>query len=137
MSKARRSVIICIFGGLFFLAGSIVLFFVNPVEKSLFPPCPFHYITGLYCPGCGSLRGLHQLLHGNIIGALEYNPLMVVSLPFVAYGLFVQGVKILTGRQLPTVFIKAHWIWALFVLIILYTIARNLPWLPFNWLAPG
>ena len=43
------------------------------------PPCPLRALTGLYCPGCGSTRTLHALLHGDLATAMAMNPLLVVS----------------------------------------------------------
>lgn len=57
----------------------------EPGEFRLFPPCPFLWLTGFYCPGCGSLRALHQLLHGNFAAAISFNPFAVLALPFVGY----------------------------------------------------
>ena len=55
------------------LAGA-ALYLFNPAESRLFPPCPFHALTGWQCPGCGSLRAAHCLLHGEFIAAFRLNP---------------------------------------------------------------
>lgn len=60
------------------------LYFFNPQEIPSFPRCPFLALTGLKCPGCGTLRGIHSLLHLRFADAWAYNPLMVVSIPFLA-----------------------------------------------------
>ena len=39
-----------------------------------YPTCPFLAITGWYCPGCGSLRAVHDLLHGDLAGAVRPQP---------------------------------------------------------------
>ena len=68
------------------LASGLLLFYAfNPIEQSFFIPCPFHYLTGLHCPGCGSQRALHQLVHFNMYEAFRYNPLLVLSLPILIY----------------------------------------------------
>ncbi len=67
------------------LTGCIVLYAYEPGGSGLFPSCPFRAITGLHCPGCGTLRGLHQLLHGNLVGAFDFNPLMVLAIPFIGH----------------------------------------------------
>lgn len=118
-------------------AGIILLRVFDPATSGVFPPCPVRYLTGLYCPGCGSLRALHALLHGDLRRAWAMNPLMVVMLPFVTYGLVSEGLLELRGKGLPQVMLPASWIRALFVAIILFAIARNLPVHPFNLLAPG
>jgi hypothetical protein len=37
-------------------------------------PCPFHYFTGIECPGCGMTRACIALGRGDISNALHYNP---------------------------------------------------------------
>lgn len=99
------------------------------------PPCPFHWLTGLYCPGCGATRALHALLHGNLQKALSMNPVFVLALPIVA---LLFAAQCLT---LPSVFLRATrifsdarpWAW----LLIGFAVLRNLPWYPFSLLAPG
>ena len=113
-----------------------VLISFNPASSSVFPPCPFHALTGLYCPGCGSLRALHQLLHGHPLEALGLNPLMVMSLPILGYALASEAVLATVGRRLPGVRLPASWIWILLGAIILYWILRNIPVYPLTTLAP-
>jgi hypothetical protein len=62
------------------LAG-VVLFCFDPSRSAFYPVCLFHKTTGLLCPGCGSLRALHELLHGHLATAWRFNPLLVGSLP--------------------------------------------------------
>lgn len=40
-------------------------------------PCIFHFLTGLYCPGCGGTRSILYLLHGQIGLSLQYHPLVL------------------------------------------------------------
>lgn len=118
-------------------AGLVLLELFDPATSRIFPPCPVHYLTGWYCPGCGSLRAIHQLLHGNLRAAWAMNPLTVVLLPFLSYGLISSILLEWRGRGLPQPFLRAAWIRALCVAIVLFGIARNLPLHPFDWLAPG
>jgi hypothetical protein len=100
-----------------------------------FVACVFHQLTGLYCPGCGGTRAMHALVHFDLERALSMN-----ALPFVAAPLLL----LLTARLqgwLPatserwTRFVANPWFWA--VLVGGFTVLRNLPWAPFNALAPG
>ena len=118
-------------------AGAVLLELFDPATSGIFPPCPVRYLTGWYCPGCGSLRAIHQLLHGNLRSAWALNPLTVVLLPFLTYGLASLALLELCGRGLPQPFLLAGWIRALCVVIVLFGIARNLPMHPFDLLAPG
>lgn len=118
-------------------AAVILLRVFDPATSGIFPPCPVHYLTGWYCPGCGSLRALHQLLHGNLRAAWAMNPLTILLLPYLAYGLASRGLAQIRGEGLPRVFVPANGILALCGVIVLFGIARNLPIHPFDWLAPG
>jgi len=115
----------------------ILLRVFDPATSGIFPPCPIRYLTGLYCPGCGSLRAMHALLHGELARAWAMNPLMIVMLPFVTCGLVSAALLELRGNGLPEIMLPAKWIRAFCVVVVLYAVARNLPLYPFDLLAPG
>lgn len=114
----------------------VALRFFDPATSGIFPPCPFRALTGWYCPGCGSLRAFHQLLHGNLRQSLALNPFAVVVLPFLAYGTVSHMVFQLRGRYLPRLFLPAFWIRVLCAAIIAFGILRNSHVYPLSWLAP-
>ena len=66
-----------------FTAALVPLYLFNPANGR-FPVCPFHALTGWLCPGCGSQRALHDLMHGNFGEAFRHNALLVVSIPLLA-----------------------------------------------------
>lgn len=128
--KGFKTIIILIF----IIIGVIYFYKYNPAE-SLYPPCPFYYLTGFYCPGCGSSRAVHNILHGRFLKALDLNPLMVLSIPFVLY-LFISEIQI--GKKFiikRPVFNLGMYIFII-GLIIVYWILRNVPVFPFTILAP-
>jgi hypothetical protein len=135
MNPRQRSLLLAMFAALA-LAASVLCVF-DPATSGIFPPCPVRYLTGWYCPGCGSLRAIHQLLHGHLQAAWAMNPLTVVLLPFLSYGLISSALFEIRGRGLPEPFLRAVWIRALCAAIILFGIVRNLPLHPFDLLAPG
>ena len=107
-----------------------VLFLFNPSQYHFYPVCFFHEVTGLLCPGCGALRAMHQLLHGHLAAAFHFNPLLVLALPF----LFWMGVRLIARNaehQSPSVALRPFWIWALFAVVVVFGVLRNLP---FAWL---
>ncbi len=117
--------------------GAVLLRLFDPAHSLLFPPCPLRYFTGLYCPGCGSLRAMHALLHGELRQAFAMNSLTVILLPFLGCGLVSEVSSRLWGRPLVMTRLPAEWIRALFAVIVLFGVARNLPFHPFDLLAPG
>jgi hypothetical protein len=114
----------------------IFLYVFDPSTSLIYPPCPFHALTGYYCPGCGSLRALHQLLHGHLLKAFDLNPLMVLLLPFLGYSLLSYIFEGIIKKTPPKVFIPAIYIWVLLGVILLFCILRNLTIYPFTLLAP-
>ena len=74
-------------------AGVAVFFFFDPATAGFYPPCLFRTVFGAQCPGCGSLRALHQLLHGNIAAAWAFNKPLLIALPLASvFAAFRSGV---------------------------------------------
>ncbi len=103
--------------------------------NSPFPPCSFFAVTGYYCIGCGLTRALHALVHGDVLTALSMNPLAMAMLAIAPLVLgWALGWRPHWMQPLISLLMKpAFWL----TLLPLYWIARNLPWVPFTWLAPG
>ncbi len=99
---------------------------VDPVSCRLFPRCLLHAVTGLHCPGCGTMRALHELAHGHWLAAIRLNALTVLALPALG-ALWVSG-------RLDR--LKPVWIWTLLVVVVAFGVLRNLPWYPWTLLAP-
>ena len=112
-------------------AGATYLFIFEPGKSGFFPVCPFRAITGFTCPGCGSTRGLHRLLHGDLFAAFEFNPLLILSLPFLFYALVRYTNAAMRGRPLKGNQLNAKYIWLLFVVILSFWVFRNTPIYPF------
>lgn len=49
-------------------------------------PCPFKYLTGIDCPGCGFQRSVIALIQGNLHQSLHLYPAAIPLLTFFAYG---------------------------------------------------
>ena len=72
------------FAGIMGIAGIAVLFLFDPAVAGFYPPCLFRTVFGVQCPGCGSLRAAHQLLHGNVQQAWALNKPLLIALPLAA-----------------------------------------------------
>ena len=66
------------------LAASVALHVRDPHQSGSYGFCPWLALTGTYCPGCGGLRAVNDLTHGDLVGAASSNLLLVGSLPFLA-----------------------------------------------------
>lgn len=107
------------------IAALLMLRLFDPATSGVFPPCPFRALTGWLCPGCGSLRAIHQLLLGNFSKAFALNPFAVISLPFLAYGMASYTRFVVCGKYLPHIFVPGKWIKALAASIVLFGFVRN------------
>jgi len=123
---------------LFILIGIAVLFyFLDPVQHSLFPQCIFHSISGYHCPGCGSQRAIHSLVHLNFAGVVGNNFLFLPALLLIAYHYIRPPLNNFMKWKLPNIFYSKKTPWIIFAVVVLFWILRNLPWYPFSVLAPN
>ncbi len=112
-----------------------MLFFFDPRQYHFYPICFFHKTTGLLCPGCGALRGLHQLLHGHLAAAFRFNPMLIVSLPFLAWF----GARLVRQKAAPqprSLGLRPAWLWLMLAAVLVVSVLRNLPGTTFALLRP-
>jgi hypothetical protein len=115
---------------------AFVIYAIPPDESSWYPRCVLHSVTGLHCPGCGATRAVHALVHGEVEQAVAFNLLFLLSLPaFVYYG-FRLGAALLSGRDFQPSSIMMLVVRCWLVALIVFGIVRNLPFYPFDLLAP-
>jgi hypothetical protein len=127
LGVARRHFLIGLLFAPVAIAALVVLYRVDPSQSNCFPRCPLHEFTGLHCPGCGSTRAMHSLLHGRVAEALRCNPLLVVGLPCVVlFSLWRYHVG--HGSRACAL--------ATLAIVMAYGVARNIPCYPFKLLAP-
>jgi len=97
---------------------------VDPRIPGRWPTCPVNALTGLACPGCGSLRAVGALVHGQLLEAVGYNALLVLALPVAV----LAGARAFLGAGSP----PRRWAPvnpgpAVLLALVLWTILRNLP----------
>ncbi|MHB1613991.1 MAG: DUF2752 domain-containing protein [Actinomycetes bacterium] len=106
---------------------------VDPNHPGHYPTCPFYWLTGYYCPGCGSLRAIHDLAHGQLAAAAHLNVLTVAFIPVLAVMWLSWSVR--RARGLPRRRVAPGWVvWGLLGLVLAFGLVRNLPF--GHWLAP-
>lgn len=119
------------------LAGAVYVRAVDPARGGAYLACPFHRVTGLWCPGCGMTRAFHHLLTGDVLGALSSNALLPLVLALGGYLCLAWAWPPLTGRRLTALNRVPAGAWAgLVALALVYGVLRNLPVAPFASLAP-
>ena len=134
VSKRIGVVLLIVMG----LVGFVSIYYTfNPSQHSFFIPCPFHYMTGYHCPGCGSQRAIHQILHGDLMAAFWINPLLLLSIPILLYAFGQRAYNYVFKTQYRVSFFYHKWfIYGYFGIAILFWIARNIAIYPFTLLSP-
>lgn len=123
--------------GILLLISALTLFFVyDPSEVSLFPPCPFLYLTGFYCPGCGSQRAIHDLLHGDLVGGLDHNLMIGLLLLVLGYQMIHWVLTRYSNRPIKNILHHPYATNTILALVIAFWVLRNISISPFNVLAP-
>jgi hypothetical protein len=84
-------------------------------------------LTGLYCPGCGTMRTIHALAHLDPVAALGLNPLAVAMVPFLLFWWGRWLVNAWRGRPRRTTLAHPAYLWAFLALVLVYWVVRNLP----------
>lgn len=129
MHKKRitKTLVFCLCITLLIVIGGIVYFKYNPADHTFFPKCSFLTLTGLKCPGCGSQRTIHALLHFDIHSAFSYNALIMLSIPYLMMLItgkiaqfFNPHSKFALKLQHPYI------IWSFFAIVILFWVTRNI-----------
>jgi hypothetical protein len=114
----------------------VYLYAFPPGQGMPYPPCWFHALTGLHCPGCGATRCANALLHGDLAQAAAYNALLLACLPFVLLAVLRRAFHAARGGPAPPP-ILPRWCWAgIAAAVLLFGVLRNLPLEPFRLLAP-
>lgn len=115
---------------------TLTLRFRDPHGTGSWGLCPWLVLTGQYCPGCGGLRAVNDLTHGDLAAAASSNLLFVALLPLIALVAARWVIDAWTGRQRAALSPSARTtlIGAFVVLALVFTVVRNTP--VGSWLAP-
>ena len=106
-------------------AGLAVVYRFPPTEYSFYPRCPIYLTTHWLCPGCGSTRALHELLHGNVAGAFHFNAMFTVLSPLVFAWLAFCCYRVMRYDRFPDFAMPRPLVACLAVVVVLFTVARN------------
>jgi len=115
------------------VAATAVVAVRDPFRHHLSPPCPFHALTGLWCPFCGGTRAVWAAVHGHFGLMMHANALLPVMALAAAWGWVTWLGKATGWWRCPYPSTRAV-AWAFAGLLITFTVLRNLPGLSF--LAP-
>ena len=117
------------------LAAAIAVALRDPHVPGSWGSCPFLAVTGYYCPGCGGLRAVHDVLTGDLLAGLQSNLMGLVLCGLLTALWAVWFVAQCRGR--PVAWEKVVPSWAAYTFLALFavfSVFRNTPW--GSWLAP-
>ncbi len=128
--KPRLIVVLCVATGIFVVA-MLVFRSLGSVDSPWVPKCALHHLTGLHCPGCGTTRAIHALANGRFGDAIRFNPLLILGLPAILGAISFQRRRERRGQP--------AWpglAWTCVAVLLVYSVARNVPSPERAWLAP-
>lgn len=100
----------------------------DPFRPGAWPVCPFHALTGWYCPLCGSTRAFYALAHGQIGLMVDSNLMLPLWLALAVWGWlrWLSKLQLLPARMAVPAAGAGVWCTALAAGAVFW-VARNLP----------
>jgi hypothetical protein len=89
------------------------------------PVCPWWFITGTWCPGCGTMRGISATLHGHVWGLWVYNKLSFFSMPLLLFAFLDVTFRACFRYKIPNLKPGPYLVYFVLVLIFSFWILRN------------
>lgn len=113
-------------------AAAGVIYATDPTTPGNLPVLCISKLVGICCPGCGGMRMVYSVLHGDVGAALHYNAIALVLSALCVWSLVAWTRGRLRGRHMRS---WMHWKRTPLVLGIVvgvWFVIRNLPFEPFS-----
>ncbi len=103
----------------------LVIYYILKSNELMSIPCPFHYVTGLKCPGCGMTRMCLHLAKGEFRAAFASNAVMFFLAPLFV---LAAATKLILVPEFLTPECKAYRIaeTAILVILLVFWVVRNI-----------
>lgn len=122
-SSLREPALVGVVGaGLFTL-----LRFRDPHGSGTYGYCPSLLLTGHPCPGCGGLRAVNNLMHGDVAAAVSSNVLAVALVAVLAVAWLAWVASRWRGRSGPMIVMSERWGYVAIATLVVFGVVRNLP----------
>ena len=99
----------------------------DPSDSVYAPKCISYTTFNIICPGCGVQRAAHSILNGEMMKGIYFNPLIVLSIPYVLLLILMELFKF--KYKLPKLYLTLYGeksIWIVLVILVVYTLLRNI-----------
>ena len=110
------------------VAAATLLHVRDPPVDGSYGSCPFLELTGRPCPGCGGLRAVSALTHGDVVGALNSNALAVALVAVLALAWATWAVRRARGTDARMLLLSDHALVLVLVAAVAFGVIRNTPW---------
>ena len=123
----KKKILIAAAISLVLVAVAFMFYVFDPEKTALFPKCPFLMATGYECPGCGSQRAVHSILHLDFKSAFSRNALILFLVPYILLGIYLEFFN--GKRRFPKLEKIFFGKWAAIMVvsgILVYWVVRNL-----------
>jgi hypothetical protein len=96
------------------------------------PVCPTKALLDIDCPGCGSLRMLYSLLHGDLVAAAGFNALGLAALVLLVWAYLAWTYGRVVGRRIRGWQHHRRSAAVTLALVTVWFVVRNIPFAPFT-----
>ena len=135
-SFKNKSFLILFYSGII-LAGIAYRFFDPYLNgDSFLPICPVYKSTGFFCTGCGSQRAFHEIYNGQFLSAIHQNLLFTIIYLLCIFDFILILFKQEKIRPFTLLSSYKKLSLVILVIIIVFTLARNINLPLFELLAP-
>jgi hypothetical protein len=110
------------------LGASALLRLHDPHAPGAYGFCPFLVITGHPCPGCGGLRAVNDLTHGQVGAAISSNLLAVGLVTFLVVAWTTWALRRARGTDARMLVMSDRALVLVLVVALVFGVARNTPW---------
>ena len=110
------------------LGAAALLRLRDPHDPGSYGFCPFLAITGHPCPGCGGLRAVNDLTHGDVVAAISSNLLAVGLVVFVVVTWAAWAVRRARGTDAQMLVVSDRALVLVIVVALVFGVVRNTPW---------
>lgn len=121
----KKKTVIIILIEILILLGIILI--VNMDFIKWIPKCYIYESTGILCPACGSTRSIISLINLDIISALKYHFVLVITILYLLICNVIYLINLNKEKKIATWIYPKYWYAIIFaIILVIYMILRNL-----------